>query len=118
MSMSPDLSLCLVPVTPAVAGLLHQMQQEALEASQAPEPGSVVLAPADPLRYLSAASDADYIRAYSDDYRTSTYLMRSRTQPGGRWSGCEERRDADGRTWIRNIWAVVDDRGELVEVAS
>lgn len=117
MSTAPDIALQLVPVTPAVAALLHQLQQEAIEANPAREPGSVVLAHSGPLRHLSPGSDAWYIRAYSEDYRSSTYLMRSRTLPGGIWTGCEERRDADGRKWTRDIQAVVDDFGDLVEVA-
>lgn len=116
MSTAPVLDLQLVPVTPAVATLLHQLQQEAIEANSAPEPGSVVLEPTGGWSLNSTSDTALY--SYSDHYHASLYLYRQRTQPGGVWTGEECRRDDQGRRWARRIEAVTDDFGALVEVAS
>lgn len=116
MSTAPDIALQLVPVTPAVAALIHQLQQELAEAHSTPEPGSAVLAPAGTLRAASSC-DARYHAAYDEDYRSSIYLHRSTHRPGGIWTGEETRRDEQRRCWVRRIEAITDDFGNLVEVA-
>lgn len=107
-------AVTMVPVTPALAALLHQLQQEIAEAQHTPEPGSIVLAPAGPLR-ATRNDDANYVSAYADDWLTRVYLVRGRTN-GGVWTGEESRRDDQGRTWERRIKAITDDFGNLVEV--
>lgn len=115
MTAAPTLAAQFVPVTPAVAALLHQLRQEAIEASAAPDPGSVVLAPTGVWK-CSGADDTS-LYGYSDDYSARLYLFRQRTQPGGVWTGEESRHDDQGRRWARRIEAVTDDFGALVEVA-
>lgn len=112
----PNPALCLVPVSPAMAALIHQLQQEASDANAAPEPGSIVLDPAGPLRPASVCSTRYHV-AYSEDYcSASIYLQPSVYLPGGLWTGEETRRDAQGRCWTRRIHGVINDFGDLVEV--
>jgi hypothetical protein len=105
-------------VTPAVAALLHQLQQEAAQAA-APAPGTVVLQPiAGPLQ-LSSTCDGSYISAYDQDFNHTFTAIQSHTRPRqAKWSGTEVRRDDAGRRWERNFIAVADDFGDLVEVAA
>lgn len=118
MSTAPDLALHLVPVTPAVAALLHQLQQEAIEANPAPEPGSVVLAATGAwVVPLDNNTDATCHRAYNAGWSASFYLYRHPLRPGI-WTGEESRYDDQGRRWSRRITATTDDFGKLVEVAS
>jgi len=114
MSTAPDIGLQLVPVTPAVAALLHQLQQEAIEANPAPEPGSIVLAPPGPVWSKSHQDTSSY--AYFNE--GSIWLYRTWSNAGATWTGEESRNDAEGRRWTRRIEAVMDDCGDLVEVAS
>jgi hypothetical protein len=104
----------LTPVSDTAAQLIHLLRQEAAEAA-APAPGTVTLRPA--ARLITRRSSHTNITAYSEDWETRVDLWCLHDHWNvTRWSGEEQRTDADGRRWERRIVAVVDDFGSLVEV--
>jgi len=94
---APESSLVLAPVSPA--------------------PDTFTLKPMGALR-PSRACDGLYHCAYDTSYESSISLMQTHDLPRqAKWWGDETRRDTEGRRWVRRIYAVVNDFGDLVEVA-
>jgi hypothetical protein len=108
-------SVVLAPMSATAAELLHRLQQEAADAV-APAPGTVTLPPTGALT-PSSACHGTYLSAYGPDYQNSITLIQIHSRLSlVKWSGVETRYDTDGQRWERNIRAVVDDFGALVEV--
>lgn len=108
-------SVVLAPMSETAARLLHQLVQDAADAT-APAPGSITL-PATVALKPSSACDATYLSAYDAGHCNSVTLMQNHgRQSRAKWSGTEVRCDTDGQRWERFIRAVVDDFGTLVEV--
>jgi hypothetical protein len=106
----------LAPMSATAAQLLHQLVQDAADAA-APAPGSIVLQPQTKLQHQERYSSDHHFVAYSADNSTSIRWVKHPTTSLPQWLGRENRRDAEGRSWERTMWGIVDDFGTLVEVS-